>query len=296
MKTNNNFTILVVDDEAFNIELVKIYLLEEGYKVLTALDAQGAVEAVKSHTVNLILLDINMPKVDGFRVCKILKDNQKTKDIPIIFLTAQVDVAYISKAFEVGGVDYIIKPFNAIELKARVKTHLENVAYLEEIKHKQFKLAQLSITDAFTKLSNSLYFDTILKQKTVKKESFWFIYIKINRFEKINALYGYYRANKIIRTFAKLLQELAPKGAIVAKLHGVSFAIVMKNYDIQVMKNFYMDLKKGIKEHKQLSTTLHISIVFQDVKANGETPEELYNRAQQGVEKLQERSENYLFL
>ena len=296
MKTNNNFTILVVDDEAFNIELVKIYLLEEGYKVLTALDAQGAVAAVKSHTVNLILLDINMPKVDGFRVCKILKDNQKTKDIPIIFLTAQVDVAYISKAFEVGGVDYIIKPFNAIELKARVRTHLENVAYLEEIKHKQFKLAQLSITDAFTKLSNSLYFDTILKQKTVKKESFWFIYIKINRFEKINALYGYHRANKIIRTFAKLLQEFAPKGAIVAKLHGVSFAIIMKNYDIQVMKNFYMDLKKGIKEHKQLSTTLHISIVFQDVKANGKTPEELYNRAQQGVEKLQERSESYLFI
>jgi len=72
MKTNNNFTILVVDDEAFNIELVKIYLLEEGYKVLTALDAQGAIKAVKSHTVNLILLDINMPGKDGFEVCQML--------------------------------------------------------------------------------------------------------------------------------------------------------------------------------------------------------------------------------
>ncbi len=296
MKTNNNFTILVVDDEAFNIELVKVYLVEEGYKVLTALDAQGAVEAVKLHSVNLILLDINMPKVDGFRVCKIFKDNQKTKDIPIIFLTAQVDVEYISKAFEVGGVDYITKPFNGVELKARVKTHLNNVAYLEEIKHKQFKLAQLTVTDAFTKLSNSLYFDTMLKQKTVKKESFWFVYIKINRFEKINSIYGYYTANKIIRTFAKLLQELAPKGAIVAKLHGVSFAILVKNYDIKVMKNLYMELKKGLKEHKQLAKAIDISIVFQDVDAKSGSAEELYERVQQSIEKLQNRGENYLFI
>ena len=130
----------------------------------------------------------------------------------------------------------------------------------------------------------------------MKKESFWFIYIKINRFEKINSLYGYYTANKIIRTFAKLLQEVAPKGAIVAKLHGVSFAILVKNYDIQVMKNLYMDLKRGVKEHKQLSKALHISIVFQDVDAKKRTTEELYERAQHGIDKLQERGESYLFL
>ena len=139
MKTNNNFRILIVDDEKINIELVAAYLKEEGYQLSYATNAVSAIESVMNKDINLILLEINMPGKNGFDVCKILKSDDKTKDIPIIFLTGETDIDSIICAFEVGGVDYITKPFNGVELKARVKTHLQNVAYLEEIKHKQSK-------------------------------------------------------------------------------------------------------------------------------------------------------------
>jgi len=134
MKKNEKFTILIVDDEMLNIELAAVYLKEEDYKVIYATDAISAIENVSKKKINLILLDINMPGKNGFDVCRILKEDKGTKDIPVIFLTAQTDIEYIQKAFETGGVDYITKPFNGVELKARVKTHLQTISYIEDTK------------------------------------------------------------------------------------------------------------------------------------------------------------------
>ena len=163
MKFNSDFSILIVDDEKFNIEIVAAYLEEKHYKLFFALNAQAVMQTVSKKSIDLILLDINMPNVDGFQICTMLKSEPKTKDIPIIFLTAHNDLDHISRAFEVGGVDYINKPFNSIELLARVKTHLQNKTYLEDIKNKQSKLAQLSITDPLTKLYNTLFLNLKLK-------------------------------------------------------------------------------------------------------------------------------------
>jgi diguanylate cyclase (GGDEF)-like protein len=295
MKSNNNFHILIVDDEKFNIELAAVYLKEEGYKLSFALNAKGALESVLRSEVDLILLDINMPTHDGFSVCKMLKEDPKTKDIPIIFLTAQTDIEYISKAFEVGGIDYITKPFNGVELKIRVKTHLQNLAYLQEIKHKQSKLAQISITDSLTKLYNSLYFDSQLKSYQTKGKKFWFVYIKINRFEKVNALYGFATANKIIRLFSKVLQKAAPTNAVVAKLHGVSFAILLKDYDIKVMHDLYETINELIAKEKTLANALSISMVFRNVKDPSESIASLYKNAQASIDRINSNGEKYLF-
>ncbi|RLA77759.1 MAG: diguanylate cyclase response regulator [Epsilonproteobacteria bacterium] len=261
MKTNNNFHILIVDDEKFNIELAGIYLQEEDYKVSYALNAKTAIESVYSKEIDLILLDINMPGKDGFEVCSILKSDAKTKDIPIIFLTAQTDIEYISRAFEVGGADYINKPFNGIELKIRVKTQLQNLSYLQEIKNKQSKLAQLSITDNLTKLYNSLYFDAQVKAQLTQEKNFWITYIKINNFEKINQLYGYDKANKIIKIFSKLLSDIAFKNATVARLYGTSFGILTKDYAQQDILALGNSLSKALLKHKDLSKSITYSIV-----------------------------------
>jgi len=86
MKTNNNFHILIVDDEKLNIELAAAYLKEEDYKLSFALSGESAISSVRDKDINLILLDINMPEQDGFEVCKILKSQPKTEHIPIIFV------------------------------------------------------------------------------------------------------------------------------------------------------------------------------------------------------------------
>lgn len=117
--------ILVVDDIAPNIRLVAGLLAPEGYEVSFANSGKKALEQVFANDFDLILLDIMMPDMDGIAVCKAIKENPEKSDIPIIFLTGKTDEISIAAAFEAGGVDYLYKPFNPVELVARVKTHLE---------------------------------------------------------------------------------------------------------------------------------------------------------------------------
>ncbi len=123
----NSSRILIVDDVIDNIRVAMNILKEDGYEFSFAHNGSEALRLISADTeaFDLILLDIMMPGVNGFEVCGKLKENAKTADIPIIFLTAKVDVDAITKGFELGGVDYITKPFHANELLARVKTHLE---------------------------------------------------------------------------------------------------------------------------------------------------------------------------
>jgi CheY-like chemotaxis protein len=100
-------------------------LQKAGYETLTANNGQNALDKTFNEPVDLILLDIMMPEMNGFEVCSKLQDNEKTKDIPVIFLTAVTDKESIVKGFETGGKDYLTKPFNTPELLARVKTHVD---------------------------------------------------------------------------------------------------------------------------------------------------------------------------
>jgi len=122
---DNNFNVLIIDDVVENIQVAMNVLKEENYNLTFALSGDEALAIIKENSFDLILLDIMMPGVDGFEVCEILKKDDFTKDIPIIFLTAKTNIESISNAFEVGAVDYITKPFNPDELIARVRNHLE---------------------------------------------------------------------------------------------------------------------------------------------------------------------------
>ena len=124
---NLNFTneILIVDDVSANIKVAMNILREGNYNFSFATSGKQALKIIEERDFDLILLDIMMPELNGYDVCKTLKENQRTKDIPVIFVTAKVDIDSITKGFELGAVDYITKPFHAAELIARVSTHLE---------------------------------------------------------------------------------------------------------------------------------------------------------------------------
>lgn len=124
---NEQINILVVDDIAPNIRLVAGLLGPEGYEISFANSGKKALEQVldNDNDFDLILLDIMMPDMDGIAVCKAIKEHPDKRDIPIIFLTGKTDEVSIMTAFETGGVDYLQKPVNPVELIARVKTHLE---------------------------------------------------------------------------------------------------------------------------------------------------------------------------
>ena len=117
--------ILIVDDTPTNIQLLNS-MLREQYKVKAATSGEKALKIARTEPQpDIILLDIMMPEMDGFEVCKILKSKPETKDIPVIFLTAKNDTEDIVKGFKLGGVDYITKPFKREELIVRVNNHVQ---------------------------------------------------------------------------------------------------------------------------------------------------------------------------
>jgi signal transduction histidine kinase len=130
--------VLVVDDISSNVEFITdILITVEDIDVEGVNNGPATLEFVKKHKPDLILLDISMPSMDGFEVCRTLKADKNYSDIPIIFLTARVQKEDIVKGFELGAVDYISKPFNLSELLSRVKTHLE-------LRHKSKELLEMN--------------------------------------------------------------------------------------------------------------------------------------------------------
>jgi sigma-B regulation protein RsbU (phosphoserine phosphatase) len=117
--------ILVVDDDPTHVMVLESMLRKEGYDTVSAHDGERAVEAAKTHQPDLILLDIMMPQVDGFQVCRLLQQDSRTTDIPVIFLSALDDVDCKVKAFDIGAVDYVVKPFHKAEVLARVRLQLK---------------------------------------------------------------------------------------------------------------------------------------------------------------------------
>ncbi|MBI9098516.1 MAG: response regulator [Spirochaetaceae bacterium] len=141
---NGKFNILVVDDDLKNIQVgINFLKKNEKYHLVFATNGKQALKRVKDSLFDLILLDIMMPEMDGYEVCRRLKEDEHTRDIPVLFLTAKQGADNLVKGFEAGGADYITKPFNSHELMARVKTHIElHYQHKKEIERLQDLLYQ----------------------------------------------------------------------------------------------------------------------------------------------------------
>ena len=135
-------SILVVDDTPANLQLLASVLKERGYKTRPVPSGLLALQAALSEPPDLILLDINMPEMNGFEVCQSLKADEKLRDIPVIFISALNEVLDKVKAFAVGGVDYITKPFQFDEVQARVDTHLKLWHLQQELREAQPAIGQ----------------------------------------------------------------------------------------------------------------------------------------------------------
>jgi len=142
INTQKNGRILIVDDNSRNVQLVATILDHYKYDVEYALDAISGIERLEKGGIDLVLLDIMMPEMDGFEACQEIKKRQEIADIPIIFVTAKNDKVSINKAFVSGGEDYIVKPFDAKELISRVNVHVELKKNKEKLKDTNADLAQ----------------------------------------------------------------------------------------------------------------------------------------------------------
>lgn len=136
-------SILIVDDLPDNLRLLFSLLMPQGYEVGKALNGQMALKSATSNPPDLILLDINMPNMDGYEVCQRLKADANTKEIPVIFISALNDVWDKVKAFKVGGIDYITKPFQAEEVLARVENQMKIQSLQKALRKEQEKSTEI---------------------------------------------------------------------------------------------------------------------------------------------------------
>jgi len=141
-------TILLVDDTAINISALFRYLVSAGYRVLVAKEGKSALDTIRNTEIDLVLLDIMMPEMDGFEVCEVLKAEPQTAEIPVIFMTALTDTVDKLRGFELGAADYITKPFQHEEVVARVNMHLRLYKYKRQLEQTNQELEAFAYTVA----------------------------------------------------------------------------------------------------------------------------------------------------
>lgn len=214
------FKILAVDDTKTNISIL-LELLGEDYDIVPALSGAKALEIINKIQIDLILLDIMMPEMDGYEVCKILKSQEKTKDIPILFITAKVDEESIVDAFKVGGVDYVTKPFQPFELIARIQTHLK---LSDTLKSLEF----LATRDSMTGILNRRKFFELGEEKFKNnKTSLYVVMVDIDKFKSINDTYGHAIGDEAIKVVVRSIKDKLPNEAIFGRIGGEEFAIIL---------------------------------------------------------------------
>ncbi|NLK03267.1 MAG: diguanylate cyclase [Clostridiales bacterium] len=235
---NSQVKILLVDDIRMNLEIAGKTLEREGYDLYIADNGFTALDLIHETDFDLILLDIMMPEMDGFETCRKIRQSKKNLDIPIIFLTAKADIDSIVTGFDLGAVDYIRKPFNFLELVARVKTHVELKKSREEIRRKNLKLKeaynQLKIvakTDPLTGLINRREIMERIEHEMARYErsniSFTLIIGDIDYFKKVNDTYGHECGDKVLASFSKIFKNNTRKQDSISRWGGEEFLLLL---------------------------------------------------------------------
>lgn len=245
---NKKPTILIVDDEKINLNIL-IELLGEDYEVIVALNGKKALQLVEKKQIELILLDIMMPDMDGYEVCATLKSSAKTKELPVLFLTSKTDDESIEKGFKNGGVDYITKPFRVVELKARVKTHLKLSQTLKSLEY-------MATRDAMTGIYNRRKFFALGQAFFKDNNKLFAVMIDIDKFKNINDNYGHGFGDIVIKSVTKIISELLSKQSVFGRLGGEEFAILcqadsidMVSQQIEVIRKAIEDLEEKYEGH-----------------------------------------------
>lgn len=271
-------TILIIDDAKENIDIL-ISLLDE-YDLLVAKDGAKAIELAEKENVDLILLDIVMPGMDGFEVCRRLKNFPRTEEIPILFITAKTDEESIEKAFKTGGSDYVTKPFKPKELLARVKMQLK-------LRETQKALKYAAERDSLTGYYNRRKFfeegEALFRQTG---ENLYAVMCDIDRFKRINDTYGHAFGDTIIRYISESIAKGSGDGAVLGRLGGEEFAILCvaeKSGDVydrieKVRKE--IDASEHLFEGRKVKVSLSCGIAK---KMAGDTLDTLLNRADKAL-------------
>ncbi|MHB8125216.1 MAG: diguanylate cyclase [Desulfitobacteriaceae bacterium] len=252
-------SILIVDDTLFSLKLIQTLLKFEGYSdILTAQSATEAYRILEQQnsagvlSIDLILMDIIMPDINGIEACRTIKSNELTVDIPIIMVTATTDKKELKMAFSAGAMDYIIKPFDEIELIARVRSALRLKHEIDWRKAQEFELFEvtrqleksnetlrnLSLRDGLTGVANRRHFDEVSHNEygRAKRNNTYLslVMLDIDFFKLYNDTYGHLQGDDCLKIVALTVEKtLKRSGDFVARYGGEEFVVILPEINIQ---------------------------------------------------------------
>lgn len=242
----NTNRVLVIDDSESIHKLIIARLKPEGLEVTGELTGEAGVERSIRDTPDLILLDVGLPDLDGFTVCRQLKDHPATRDIPIIFLTGTSNTDSKVKGLDLGAVDYVTKPFDQVELRARVRAALRT-------KRLQDMLAQQSFLDGLTGLWNRSYMDRRIESELNVARRYGrplsIVLSDIDNFKKLNDAYGHLFGDVVLQGVAEGLRAFARRSDIVTRYGGEEFAVLLTDTQLKAAAFVSERLRASFENH-----------------------------------------------
>ncbi len=224
MEISGNVIVGVVDDSRVNVRLLEVMLKKAGYTVKSAVDGQGAIELVDSHEIDILLLDIMMPEMDGIETCRKIKTTNFGKNLPVIFITALTETEEKLKAFEAGGVDYITKPFVKEEVLARINVHIKLKQAIE-------KLEEISVTDELTGVFNRRFaYEMIYRMiENSKRDSSEFLicFIDVDNLKTVNDRFGHGEGDRLIGVVVDTFVACIRKTDYMFRMGGDEFLVLL---------------------------------------------------------------------
>lgn len=253
----NKQTILIVDDAPANIKVLG-EALKFDYHIIVATNGEKALQiAASSKPPDLILMDIIMPGMDGYEACKKLKQEEQTRNIPVVFITAKDQEEDETHGLELGAVDYITKPFSLPIVKARVKTHLELKRHRDNLEH-------LSACDGLTGIPNRRRFEEMFDQEWKRSirqsRALSLVMMDIDYFKLFNDHYGHLLGDDCLKLVAEtLLVTIRRPGDFVARYGGEEFVCILPETDKEGAFTVAELFRKSIDHLKMKHEKSHIS-------------------------------------
>ena len=256
-----NARVLLVEDDPLQANITKRSLQKTGYEVLWAQDGISAIKIVKTAALDIILLDVIMPGMDGYEVCRWLKLDESTRGIPVIMLTVKKEVTDKVSGLRVGADDYLPKPYNELELNARIYASLRTKGLQDELRKKNQQLEKLlgrlehmAVTDELTGLYNRRRFYEILRKEfdRAKRYStpFSLVMFDIDHFKKINDNFGHLTGDTVLKEFSNILRKNVREHDTASRYGGEEFMVLLPGIERKDAGILAEHLRKSIEEHE----------------------------------------------
>ncbi|MDM8559359.1 diguanylate cyclase [Candidatus Parabeggiatoa sp. HSG14] len=235
--------ILIVDDDKDIREVLRIHLEIVGYKVNEAEDGQEALDSMENEIPDVVLLDVMMPGIDGFEVCRQLRNTQQNTLSYIIMLTARDKTIDKVSALDIGADDYMTKPFDAEELLARIRLGFRTV-----------KDRHNMMIDQLTQIHNRRAFDIFLKQEIARskryQKPFSLILVDIDHFKRINDNHGHLVGDSVLVLMAKLLKEYCRESDCICRWGGEEFIILLPELEENLVNKVAERIREAVEKYK----------------------------------------------